>query len=200
MLLALGTTAMGIGAVSIAASEPDESVPGNLATATFAGGCFWCTEAAFEQLEGVREAVSGYTGGWIEDPSYQQVSSGTTGHAEAVLVTYDPAQVDYDELLGLYWVTINPTDAGGQNTDRGTQYRTAIFYHDDEQRALAEASRDALQESGRFDEPIVTEVPRGRAVLPRRGVPPGLLPEGSRVLRSLPRGFATRAVPRGHLG
>jgi len=158
MLLALGTAAMGIGAVTSAAGEPDEWAPGDLATATFAGGCFWCTEAAYEQLEGVHEAVSGYTGGSVEDPTYQQVSSGTTGHAEAVQVTYDPTRVGYDELLDLYWVLIDPTDAGGQNTDRGTQYRTAVFYHDDEQRALAEASRNALQESGRFDEPIVTEV------------------------------------------
>jgi methionine-S-sulfoxide reductase len=158
MLLALGATAPGIAVVTMAADEPDSAVPDEAAIATFAGGCFWCTEAAFDQLEGVYEAVSGYTGGSVPDPTYEQVSSGTTGHAEAVQVTFDPAQVGYDELLDLYWVLIDPTDAGGQNTDRGTQYRTAIFYHDDEQRILAEASRSALEASGRFDVPIVTEV------------------------------------------
>ncbi|MGD8487103.1 MAG: peptide-methionine (S)-S-oxide reductase MsrA [Chloroflexota bacterium] len=158
MVLTLGMAAVGVGAVTSAASESDEAVPDELATATFAGGCFWCTEAAFEQVEGVHDVVSGYTGGSLEDPTYEQVSSGTTGHAEAIRVTYDPTQVSYAELLDLYWVLIDPTDADGQNTDRGSQYRTAIFYHDDEQRELAQASRDALQESGRFDEPIATEV------------------------------------------
>jgi methionine-S-sulfoxide reductase len=108
--------------------------------------------------EGVYAAISGYTGGSVQDPTYEQVSSGTTGHAEAVQVFYDPGLISYDELLTIYWRTVDPTDAGGQNYDRGSQYRTAVFYHDDEQRALAEASRQALAESGRFDEPVVTEV------------------------------------------
>jgi peptide methionine sulfoxide reductase msrA/msrB len=157
-LATLGLVALGLG---VAASTPDESsdpVPDDAATATFAGGCFWCTEAAFDVTEGVYEAISGYTGGSVENPTYEQVSSGTTGHAEAVQVSYDAERIGYDELLTIYWRTIDPTDGGGQLYDRGSQYRTAVFYHDDEQRALAEASREALAESDRFDGPIVTEI------------------------------------------
>ena len=158
VLVTLGLVAVGLGVSASSSDESSEAIPEDAATATFAGGCFWCTEAAFDMTEGVYEAISGYTGGSVEDPTYEQVSSGTTGHAEAVQVSYDPGLISYDELLTIYWRTIDPTDAGGQNYDRGSQYRTAIFVHDDEQRALAEASRDALAESGRFDEPIVTEV------------------------------------------
>ena len=158
VLVTFGLVAVGLGVSASTSDEPSEAIPEDAATATFAGGCFWCTEAAFDMTEGVYEAISGYTGGSVEDPTYEQVSSGTTGHAEAVQVSYDPGLISYDELLTIYWRTIDPTDAGGQNYDRGSQYRTAIFVHDDEQRALAEASRDALAESGRFDEPIVTEV------------------------------------------
>ena len=157
-LATLGLMVVGFGAAAGASDDQSEAIPVDASTATFAGGCFWCTEAAFDITEGVYEAVSGYTGGSIEDPTYEQVSSGTTGHAEAVQVFYDAEQISYDELLTIYWRTIDPTDAGGQNYDRGSQYRTAVFYHDDEQRASAEASRDALAESDRFDEPIVTEV------------------------------------------
>ena len=157
-LTTLGLVAVGFGAAANTSDESSDPIPGDAATATFAGGCFWCTEAAFDMTEGVYEAISGYTGGSVEDPAYEQVTSGTTGHAEAVQVSYDAEQISYDELLTIYWRTIDPTDAGGQNYDRGSQYRTAVFYHDDEQRTLAEASREALAESGRFDEPIVTEV------------------------------------------
>jgi methionine-S-sulfoxide reductase len=161
-LLALALVVAGFGAAANGpGDEPDEAteaIPEDAATATFAGGCFWCTEAAFDETAGVYEAISGYTGGTVEDPSYEQVTTGTTGHAEAAQVWYDPEQISYDELLEIYWRTIDPTDAGGQRFDRGTQYRTAIFYHDEEQRALAEASRDALDESGRFDVPVVTEI------------------------------------------
>ncbi len=157
-LATLGLVAIGIGVAADSSDEPGAPIPDDAATATFAGGCFWCTEAAFDQTEGVYAAVSGYTGGSVENPSYEQVTTGTTGHAEAVRVSYDPEQISYDELLTIYWRTIDPTDAGGQNTDRGSQYRTAIFVHDEEQRALAEASRDALADSGRFDDPIVTEI------------------------------------------
>ena len=150
--------AVGLGVSANTSDEPSEAIPEDAVTATFAGGCFWCTEAAFDQTEGVYEAISGYTGGTVEDPTYEQVTSGTTGHAEAVQVSYDPGLISYDELLTIYWRTVDPTDAGGQNYDRGSQYRTAVFVHDDEQRTLAEASREALAESGRFDEPIVTEV------------------------------------------
>jgi methionine-S-sulfoxide reductase len=162
----VGLAAIGFGAAASAADESDEAIPDDAATATFAGGCFWCTEAAFDLTDGVYEAISGYTGGSVEDPTYEQVTSGTTGHAEAVQVIYDAGQISYDELLTIYWRTIDPTDAGGQLYDRGSQYRTAIFYHDDEQRDLAEASRAALEESGRFDEPIVTEIQEARSFYP----------------------------------
>jgi methionine-S-sulfoxide reductase len=157
-LVTLGLVAVSFGVVANTSDEPSVEIPDDAATATFAGGCFWCTEAAFDMTDGVYEAISGYTGGSVENPTYEQVSSGTTGHAEAVQVIYDPGQISYDELLTIYWRTIDPTDAGGQLYDRGSQYRTAVFYHDEEQRGLAEASRDALMESGRFDAPIVTEI------------------------------------------
>jgi peptide methionine sulfoxide reductase msrA/msrB len=130
----------------------------NLREATFAGGCFWCTEADFEKLPGVVKVVSGYTGGQKENPSYQEVSSGTTGHVEAVQVYYDPKKVTYNELLDHFWRVIDPTDAGGQFVDRGQQYRSVIFYHDEEQKRLAEKSKEALEKSGRFKKPIVTEI------------------------------------------
>jgi peptide methionine sulfoxide reductase msrA/msrB len=129
-----------------------------LATATFAGGCFWCMESPFEKLEGVKEVISGYTGGKKENPTYEEVSAGTTGHAEAIQITYDPAKITYAKLLDVFWRQIDPTDAGGQFADRGTQYRSAIFYHDDEQKKLAEKSREELQKSGRFQKPIATEI------------------------------------------
>jgi peptide methionine sulfoxide reductase msrA/msrB len=127
------------------------------ARATFAGGCFWCMEPAFEKLDGVSAVVAGYTGGEGR-PTYAEVSSGRTGHAEAVEVRYDPARVDYADLLEVFWRQIDPTDAGGQFADRGPQYGTAIFYHDEAQKELAERSRAALQASGRFDRPIVTQI------------------------------------------
>ena len=161
MLLTLGMMAAGAGAAAGASSSPDQSdgsVSDDALTATFAGGCFWCMESAFQELDGVYTVTSGYTGGTQADPTYEQVSTGSTGHAEAIEVRYDPQQISYDDLLGVFWRRIDPTDAGGQFADRGSQYRSAIFYHDDEQRALAEASRDALAESGRFDQPIVTDI------------------------------------------
>ena len=143
-------------------SRPAESSTRQLAskveTATFAGGCFWCTESDFEKVNGVIEVVSGYSGGREKNPSYQQVSSGRTGHLEAVQVHFDPAQVSYSELLEVFWRHVDPTDPGGQFVDRGRQYRTAIFCHDDVQSRLAEASKAKLQRSGRFDRPIVTEI------------------------------------------
>lgn len=129
-----------------------------LQKATFAGGCFWCMEAPFEKLEGVKEVVSGYTGGHKDSPSYEEVSDGTTGHAEAIEVLYDPSEITYSELLDVFWRQIDPTDAGGQFVDRGSQYRSAVFYHTEEQRKLAERSRKELGRSGRFKEPIVTEI------------------------------------------
>jgi peptide methionine sulfoxide reductase msrA/msrB len=132
--------------------------PDNLRTATFAGGCFWCVEADFEKLKGVKEVISGYTGGHTENPTYDEVSSGSTGHVEAVQVIYDPGIVSYKELLDYFWRHIDPTDAGGQFVDRGSQYRSVIFYHDEEQKRLAEESKKALEASGRFEKPIVTEI------------------------------------------
>ena len=127
-------------------------------TATFAGGCFWCVESDFEKVDGVIEAVSGYAGGDEPDPTYKQVSSGRTGHTEAVQITYDPDKITYKELLDVLWRHMDPTDAGGQFADRGSQYRPAIFYHDKEQKRVAEESRAELQKSGRFSKPIATEI------------------------------------------
>ncbi len=129
-----------------------------LAKATFAGGCFWCMEPPFDKLDGVTETISGYTGGQTENPTYEEVSSGRTGHTEALQVTYDPAKVDYDTLLDVFWRNINPADDAGQFVDRGSQYRPGIFYHDDEQKHLAEASRDRLQASGVFASAIKVEI------------------------------------------
>ena len=127
-------------------------------TATFAGGCFWCSESDFEKVEGVVDVISGYTGGQEENPTYKAVSSGQTGHYEAVQVVYNPDRVTYEELLEAFWRHVNPTDAGGQFVDRGPQYRTAIFYHNEEQKRLAESAKKELQVSGHFNAPIVTEI------------------------------------------
>ncbi len=129
-----------------------------LEVSTFAGGCFWCTESDFEKVPGVIDAVSGYTGGNTKNPTYQQVSSGGTGHTEAVQVYYDPEKVTYKELVEDFWHHMDPTDAQGQFVDRGSQYRPEIFYHDEEQRQIATQSRKNLQESGRFEKPIATEI------------------------------------------
>lgn len=126
--------------------------------ATFAGGCFWCTESDFEKLDGVTKVVSGYTGGQTENPTYKQVCSGKTCHVEAVEVYYDAARTSYAKLLEVFWTHVDPTDALGQFADRGPQYRSAIFYHDGEQRRLAEQSKKSLDASGIFDKPIVTEI------------------------------------------
>lgn len=135
-----------------------ESTDRGLLRATFAGGCFWCIASDFEKLDGVVEVVSGYTGGPEENPTYKQVSSGTTGHMEAIQVTYDPSRVTYRQLLEHFWRHIDPTDPGGQFVDRGPQYRTAVFYHDDEQKQVAEESREELEKSGRFHRPVVTPI------------------------------------------
>jgi len=126
--------------------------------ATFAGGCFWCMEPPFENLEGVVDVVPGYAGGQTENPTYEQVSSGRTGHLEVVQITFDPAKISYQELVDVFWTQIDPTDGGGQFVDRGSQYETAIFYHDDEQKRVAEESKARLQKSGRYSKPIVTEI------------------------------------------
>jgi peptide methionine sulfoxide reductase msrA/msrB len=130
----------------------------NAETAVFAGGCFWCTESDFEKVDGVLEVVSGYTGGTVKNPTYKQVSSGGTGHVEAVKVLYDPEKVTYEELLDVFWRHVNPTDAGGQFVDRGSQYRSVIFYADKKQKESAEKSKKMLEEAGPFEKPIVTEI------------------------------------------
>lgn len=126
--------------------------------ATFAGGCFWCMVKPFDQWPGIIKVVSGYTGGHVENPTYEMVKSQTTGHYEAVQITFDPEQFPYEKLLEIFWTQIDPTDDSGQFHDRGSSYRTAIFYHTEEQRILAEASKKQLAESGRFTKPIVTEI------------------------------------------
>lgn len=126
--------------------------------ATFAGGCFWCMQGPFEEIRGVISVVSGYAGGRTKNPTYEQVSSGKTGHVEAVQVTYDPETVSYETLLDVFWRQIDPTNDAGQFADVGSQYRTVIFYHDDDQRRQAEASKQALDASGKFTRPVATQV------------------------------------------
>ncbi|WP_219837281.1 peptide-methionine (S)-S-oxide reductase MsrA [Paenibacillus sp. R14(2021)] len=126
--------------------------------ATFAGGCFWCMVSPFEEQPGIHGILSGYMGGTLENPTYEQVYTGETGHYEVVQITFDPEVFPYEKLLELYWPQIDPTDAVGQYNDRKSQYRAAIFYHNEEQRRLAEASKEELARSGRFDKPIVTEI------------------------------------------
>ncbi len=127
-------------------------------TATFAGGCFWCMQPPFDRLGGVVSTTVGYTGGTMTHPTYEDVCSGTTGHAESIQVVYDPATVRYEQLLDVFWRNINPTTPNQQFADVGTQYRSAIFYHTDEQQRLAEASKATLAASGKFDRAIVTEL------------------------------------------
>jgi len=126
--------------------------------ATFAGGCFWCMESPFEELDGVTEVIAGYTGGHKENPTYEEVSTGKTGHLEAVQITFNPSIITYSELLDVFWRQINPTDIRGQFADIGSQYKTAVFYHNNEQKRLAEESKEKLQVSGRFQGDIVTEI------------------------------------------
>ena len=128
------------------------------ATATFAGGCFWCMEEAYDEVDGVLETVSGFAGGDVEDPSYQQVVRGNTGHYEVVQITYDPDVVSYEELLEEFWYNVDPIDDGGQFCDRGDHYLSAIFFHNERQEELARESLRELEASGRFDQPIVTEI------------------------------------------
>lgn len=130
----------------------------NYEPATFAGGCFWCMVKPFEDLDGVIKIVSGYTGGHSENPTYEEVCAGTTGHCEAVQDTFDPRKVSYEKLLETFWRQIDPTDEGGQFHDRGATYRTAVFYHSEAQREAAEASKKAINESGVFDSPVATQI------------------------------------------
>lgn len=147
-----------LGATADEMEKMKEQDSGSLEVATFAGGCFWCTESDFEKVPGVSEAVSGYTGGFTENPTYKQVSGGSTGHLESVQVHYDPEKISYEMLLEAFWRQVNPTDPSGQFVDRGKQYSTAIFYHNEQQKAAAEASRERLMRSGRYSDPIATPI------------------------------------------
>jgi peptide methionine sulfoxide reductase msrA/msrB len=126
--------------------------------AVFAGGCFWCIDAPFEKLDGVKNVISGYTGGTVKNPTYEQVSSGTTGHVEAVEIIYDPKLISYSELLEIFWKQFDPTDDGGSFVDRGTQYKSGIFYVDENQKVIAEKSKEMLNKSGIFQKQIVTQI------------------------------------------
>lgn len=127
-------------------------------TAIFAGGCFWCMVSPFDTIPGIEDIVSGYTGGHVENPSYRQVAMGGTGHTEAVKITYDPEKISYRELVEIYWRQTDPTDASGQFADRGEAYRPVIFYNDEQQKEVAEQSKQELDESGRFNQPVVTSI------------------------------------------
>jgi peptide-methionine (S)-S-oxide reductase len=134
-----------------------ETKPG-MELATFGSGCFWCTEAIFLNVQGVEKVESGYSGGKVKNPTYREVCSGLTGHAEVIQVTYDPKVVSYDELLEIFWQTHDPTTLNRQGADEGTQYRSVVFYHNDEQKTLAEGYKKKLTEAKAFDDPIVTEI------------------------------------------
>jgi len=149
-------------AVAQGSTRQAEPPAAGLAVATFAGGCFWCMEPPFDRLEGVVSTTSGYTGGTVAAPSYEQVSAGGTGHVEAVRVVYDPAKVDYRTLLEVFWRNVDPLDAAGQFCDRGHEYRPAVFAHDEEQRRLAEASKAALAAPGRFERPVAVAIEPAR--------------------------------------
>jgi peptide-methionine (S)-S-oxide reductase len=140
------------------AQAPEKSPGGRFEKAVFAGGCFWCMEPPFDKLEGVISVTSGYSGGRKENPTYEEVSAGTTGHAEAVQIVFDPAKITYAKLLDVFWHNIDPTVQNQQFCDVGTQYRSAIFYVNDEQKRLAEESKRVLEKSGRFKGPIYTEI------------------------------------------
>ncbi len=155
LTLAFAACAPGAG---VRAQDEGREAPSTDGVAIFAGGCFWCMEPPFDALGGVLSTTSGYTGGTVDDPTYEQVSAGGTGHAEAIRVEYDPTKVTYRELLDVFWHNVDPTDAGGQFCDRGSQYRSAIFVLDADQRAAAEASKRALEARKPFDAPIVTQI------------------------------------------
>jgi len=130
----------------------------HLEKATFAGGCFWCMQPFFDHCKGVKKTTVGYTGGTVLNPTYEEVSSGQTGHAEAIQIEFDPQEVPYEKILNIYWHNVDPTQVNGQFVDEGTQYRTVIFYHNEEQKKTAEKSKQELSASGRFHKPIVTQI------------------------------------------
>ena len=138
-------------------------------TATFAGGCFWCMEPPFDKLDGVISTTSGYTGGQVKNPSYQQVSSGGTGHTEAVQIVFNPAKVSFEKLLSVYWKNVDPTSADGQFCDRGTQYRPEIFYHGEKQQMAADKSLSALKMNKPFKDPVVVDITKASTFYPAEG-------------------------------
>jgi peptide-methionine (S)-S-oxide reductase len=155
------------GETPVAAKEPIPPAESqNLESAVFAGGCFWCMEPPFDRLEGVFSTTSGYAGGESEDPAYEEVSAGRTGHAEVVRVLYDPAKITYEELLEVFWHNVDPTVEDRQFCDRGSQYRTAIFYESEEQEEAARASKEELERTKPFPGPVVTEIEPLRAFYP----------------------------------
>ncbi|HEX6891423.1 MAG TPA: peptide-methionine (S)-S-oxide reductase MsrA [Chryseolinea sp.] len=135
-----------------------EQTKTGLHLATFGSGCFWCTEAIFQNVDGVEKVESGYSGGKVKNPTYKEVCSGLTGHAEVVQLSYDPKKVSFDELLEIFWKTHDPTTLNRQGNDEGTQYRSVIYYHDEQQKKLAEQYKQKLSDAGAFDQPIVTEI------------------------------------------
>jgi peptide-methionine (S)-S-oxide reductase len=163
----MGAAAMLLAHAALAASTTTQvTVPPGDKVATFAGGCFWCMEQPFDRLPGVVATISGYTGGRTVNPSYEDVSSGRTGHAEAVDVVYDPRKVSYEKLLEVFWVNVDPTTKDRQFCDVGTQYTSAIFYHDEEQRRAAEASRARVEKAKTIKEPNVTRIEMAGAFYP----------------------------------
>ncbi len=160
ILLSLMALLIGGTMLPTIAAQPDAAAGANVPTAiaTFAGGCFWCMEPPYDKLDGVISTTSGYIGGHKENPTYKEVSAGDTGHTEAVQVVYDPTKVSYTRLLAVFWPNVDPTTPDRQFCDRGSQYRTGIFYHDEEQMRLANASKESLKETKPFVAPIVTEI------------------------------------------
>jgi peptide-methionine (S)-S-oxide reductase len=150
------TTASGEPASATGSSKTTNAA--QLQTATFGEGCFWCCEAVFQRLRGVKSVISGYSGGNVDKPTYEQVCSGRTGHAEVIQITYDPNEIKFEDLLKVFWQTHDPTTPNQQGHDIGTQYRSAVFYHDEEQQRVAEAYKKQLDKSGAFKKPIVTEI------------------------------------------
>ena len=162
LLLVLG------GGLLVGMNSPSisETAKGDQAIATFAGGCFWCMEGPFDELDGVISTTSGYTGGQTVNPTYEEVSAGGTGHAEAVQVVYDPQKISYQELLAVYWPNTDPTTPDAQFCDHGSQYRPEIFYQDDKQRQSAEASKEEIKRTKTFSAPLVTEITQATAFYP----------------------------------
>lgn len=168
--------------------------------ATFAGGCFWCMVKPFDQQPGIISVVSGYTGGTTVNPTYEEVCTDTTGHYEAVQITFDPAVYPYSKLLELFWQQIDPTDAGGQFYDRGRSYQTAIFYHSEVQRIQAEESKKILEESGRFSKPIVTEILPAKEFYPAETYHQGFYKKNPERYYSYQKGSGREAFIQRHWG